>query len=39
VRFVCRDPRFCNEFAEPILDLGYYKPAWRGGGAMRFQHI
>jgi len=37
--FICRDPRFENEFAEPILDLGDYKPSWRSGGAMWFQHI
>jgi hypothetical protein len=32
--FICRDPRFENEFSEPILDLGDYKASWRGGGAM-----
>ena len=36
--FICRDPRFDSEFSDPILDLGDYKPAWRGGGAFWFQH-
>jgi hypothetical protein len=36
--FICRDPRFNNEFELPILALGGYTPAWRGGGAMWFTH-
>jgi hypothetical protein len=37
--FICRDPRFEAEFEKPILDLGDYKPSWRGGGAIWFTHI
>ena len=37
--FICRDPRFYNEFETPILDLGDYMPPWREGGAFWFQHI
>ena len=37
--FICRDPRFNNEFETPILDLGEYHPPWRDGGALWFKHI
>jgi hypothetical protein len=36
--FICRDPRFDNEFATPVLDLGDYKPSMREGGAIWFTH-
>jgi len=36
--FLCRDPAFAADLAEPMLDLGAYNDGWRGGGAMWFTH-
>lgn len=36
--FVCRDPRFTDDIAEPFIDLGAINDGWHGGGAMWFTH-
>jgi hypothetical protein len=36
--FVCRDQRFEQAFATPMIDLGAANDGWRGGGAMWFTH-
>lgn len=37
--FVCQEESLNKHFRSPMLDLGVFNDAWRGGGAMWFTHL